>query len=112
MTNLCLIIRNVYDAHKVILVFLELVCVEEVHHELGDEGDCDQAEDHGHRPEREQLGAERTPVPLSSILELQEEQINIMKTGKYGFLRLQTQYLRLRLYESDFNALDCSLITL
>ena len=85
MTNLCLIIRNVYDAHKVILVFLELVCVEEVHHELGDEGDGDQAEDHGHRPEREQLGAERTPVPLSSILELQEEQINIMKTGKYGF---------------------------
>ena len=41
MTNLSLIIRDVYDAHEVILVLFEGVRVEEVHHDLGNEGDRD-----------------------------------------------------------------------
>ena len=76
MTNLSLIIRDVYDAHEVILVLLEGVRVEEVHHELGDERDRDQAENHRHGPEREQLCAERSPVPLSSLLELEKNKYN------------------------------------
>ena len=76
MTNLSLIIRYVYDTHEVILVLLESVRVEKVHHELGDEGDRDQTEDHRHSPEREQLCAERSPVPLSSLLELQKNKHN------------------------------------
>ena len=76
MTNLSLIIRDVYDAHEVILVLLEGVRVEEVHHELGYKGDRDQAENHRHGPEREQLCAERSPVPLSSLLELEKNKYN------------------------------------
>ena len=63
-TCLCFIIRDVDNTHEDVLLLLQLVVVEEVDHDLGDERDRDQGQYHGHGPEGEQLGAKCSPSLL------------------------------------------------
>ena len=70
-SHLILVVRDVNDAHKNVLVFLQPVRLEEPDHQLGDERDCDERQQHGNGTEGKQLSSKWPSVLQCCLINLE-----------------------------------------
>ena len=75
-SHLILVVRDVNDAHKNVLVFLQPVRLEEPDHQLGNERDCNEGQQHGNSAEWEQLSSKWPSVLQRGLVNLEIKSSN------------------------------------